>query len=93
MKLFLVSQNEVCGYDTYDSFVIACENENKARETNPSSWYIWKNDSWYFTYRDGSDERSRCSSWCYPKDVKVQYLGESEDGISGVICASFNAGF
>ena len=35
MKLFLISQKENNDYDTYDSAVVAAENEEIAKEMNP----------------------------------------------------------
>ena len=32
------------------------------------------------------------NAWAAPKYVAVKYLGEAAEGISGVVCASFNAG-
>jgi hypothetical protein len=32
-------------------------------------------------------------SWCEPKDVQVEYIGEAKDGTEkGIILSSFNAG-
>ena len=39
MKLWLISQTENEGYDTYDSAVVAAETENAARLIHPSSHY------------------------------------------------------
>jgi hypothetical protein len=78
MKLFLLSQNENNGCDTYDSAVVAAEDEESAKQINIDS-SLW-----------GSEYSSWCSS---PDKVNVEYLGEAAEGIlSGIILASFNAG-
>jgi hypothetical protein len=81
MKLFLISQEENNDYDTYDCAVVAAENEEIAKEINPSDGLPMV---WGKTY----------SSWCKSADfVSVEYLGEAKDGTEqGVICASFNPG-
>ena len=78
MKLYLLSQEENNDWDTYDSFVVACEDIETARHTLPSTQLTWGQEY---------------SSWCKTPDaVTVKYLGEAADGIQGIICASFNAG-
>ena len=85
MNLYLVSQdvnNDYDTYDTYDSFVIACETEEEARNTSPDGGQmtpeLWKRPF---------------SSWCSsPDHVEIQFIGKAAEGITGVICASFNAG-
>jgi hypothetical protein len=79
MKLYLLTQNENSGYDTYDSCVVADENEEQARMIRPSypEWDEFIGNDW-------------ASS---PENVNVTLLGVAVDGTEpGVICASFNAG-
>lgn len=79
MKLWLLSQVENRGYDTYDSCVVAAETEEEAKNTTP--------DGFPFYSRYGGDWASK------PKNVRCEYLGEARPGHpAGVICASFNAG-
>lgn len=93
MKLYLINQNVNRGYDTFDSAVVAALNEEEARKTCPSEYYVAGPDgSWCFTYtsgRMGSPEK--CISWAPWTEVKVAYLGDTILP-AGVICASFNAG-
>lgn len=79
MKLWLISQNENNGYDTYDSAVVAAETEELARITMPS---------------DYEEFGREYGAWCSgPEMVKVELLGDAAPNITaGVICASFNAG-
>jgi len=77
MNLYLISQEVNNRYDTYDSAVVAAESEDAARSIHPS-----KSD-W-----DGEYEEE----WCAKENVTVRLIGTAEDGVSGVICASFNAG-
>lgn len=85
MNIYLISQNENNGYDTYDSAVVAAKNEEQARNTNPSDFngtelMNWKDDIY--------------GSWCSkPEKVKVTLLGTAVEGTPwSVLCASFNAG-
>jgi len=84
LKLYLVSQTENSGYDTYDSFVIACESEEEARHTIPSNGLVMTEEDWSHPY----------SSWCSSSDsVKVTYLGIADPSVHhGIVCSSFNAG-
>lgn len=84
LKLYLISQNVNCDYDTYDSAVVAAENSEEARLFDPAAI-------------DGSlisDRYYRYGAWVHDfADVAVMYIGDAAEGISkGVICASFNAG-
>jgi hypothetical protein len=78
MKLWLISQDENSGYDTYDSAIVAAETEDVARNTHPGG------GNWSETF----------GSWASKPDlVKVRLIGDAVPGIeAGVWCASFNAG-
>lgn len=81
MKLWLLSQDENGGYDTYDSLVVRAETEEEARMVKPS-------------YHEFGDRLS--STWASkPENVDVEYLGdvgEDCDEDVGIVIASFNAG-
>jgi hypothetical protein len=86
LYVWLVSQDEVTGYDTFDSFVCIAASEEEARDTNP-----WANASpidW--------DDRPKTyyGDWATRRDaVKVKLLGVAIHGSTpGIVCASFNAG-
>jgi hypothetical protein len=81
MKLWLVSQEENDNYDTFDSFVVAAETEQEAKFTHPSK----RGESW-----DGKSDDY--DTWAPVEYVKVALIGEAAEGVSGIICASFNAG-
>ena len=83
MKLFLVSQNQNQGYDTYDSFVVICNSEDEAKNTHPSNQPM-TDEKW----------KNKYGVWCeHINYVKVQYLGEADSSLQkGVVCSSFNAG-
>lgn len=86
MKLFLISQKYNRGFDTYDSAVVAAQDEATARHMDPETGHPlnWGRFS----------PLKPCVWWCSSPDrVTVVYLGEAGPGIEqGVICASFNAG-
>jgi hypothetical protein len=80
MQLFLISQDQNKGYDTYDSAVVAAPDEETARQMNPETGSPVK------------DWKRNYSSWCNgPEHVTVRYLGEAVDVEQGVVCSSFNA--
>lgn len=79
MNLYLLTQNVNNKYDTYDSVVVAAENEEEARLINPdvSGW-----------------DNSPYSAWVFaPDQVKVELIGKAVPGtLSGIVLSSFNAG-
>jgi hypothetical protein len=80
MKLWRISQETNSGYDTYDSAVVAADDEAAARLVNPDG--EWNRD------------RGWMGSWCHdPSEVKVDLIGEAApDIVAGIVVASFNAG-
>jgi hypothetical protein len=96
MKLFLLQQVAVEGYDTYDSCVVVAENKEAAQKICPSGYYRWSESGncWHFVYVDGTTKRSKREDWCEPKDVRVDYIGEADPLLPAghVVCASYNAG-
>lgn len=78
MPLYLISQTENEGYDTYDSAVVVAPDEEAARNTLPSEYAKWED---------------HYSSWASsPSNVIVKLIGTEVEGLTGVICSSFNAG-
>lgn len=82
MKLFLISQKQNRGYDTYDSAVVVAIDEEAARQLDPG------------TGKPVEDWSDKYSAWCSgPEHVIVTHIGEAAAGVEpGVVCASFNAG-
>jgi hypothetical protein len=84
--LYLLTQDEAQGYDTYDSCVVAAESHADATTIHPRRHLLdelwWKNDD------------HNCEDWAStPRKVKSICIGEAKSDVSrGVICASFNAG-
>jgi len=78
MKLYLLSQDVNDDYDTYDSCVVAAENEEEAKMMHPAG----ENRNIHSVF-----------TWCnMPDAVRCKYIGEAAENIEkGVICASFNA--
>jgi hypothetical protein len=78
MKLWIIRQDAVSGYDTYDSASVAAETMEEARATHPGR-YGWENSG---------------GTWCVsPEAVIATLIGEAAENIdAGVILASFNAG-
>lgn len=85
MKLYLISQGDHNGYDTYDSAVVAAESEEKAAKIHPGL------NSEYF---DARKDWGVYGGWANShKSVDVKLIGEAAPNTkAGVILASFNAG-
>jgi len=82
MKLYLLSQSVNNDYDTYDSFVICCNNEDEARQSHPSGRVLNPRDD--FLYCDWTNNQ---------ENISVKYLGEADPDLPfGIVCSSFNAG-
>ena len=80
MKLYLLTQDIVTGYDTYSAAVVIAATPFAARRIHPA---------------DGQPvEGNRYGGWCTNHDnVRVVCLGDAEPGLeAGVVCASYNAG-
>jgi hypothetical protein len=79
MNLYLISQTENKGYDTYDSIVVRADSEDAARMIHPD-------------IEDGWDDIFK--GWCKsPDQVTVRLLGVAAgDEPAGVVLASYNAG-
>ena len=85
MKLWLISQNINDDYDTYDSAVVVAKNEEEARRIHPNGQLVWDGatlNEWGAPY----------STWVHPSNVQVTLIGTARKGLTGVVCASFNAG-
>ena len=77
MDLYLLSQDAVTGYGTYDSVVVAAKTEEEAKGIHPCTILGWPSRG----------------DWCSIEDVQVELIGKAKKGTqSGVILASFNAG-
>ena len=85
MKIYLISQDFNTNYDTFDSAVVAAEDEMEAKRTHPSKRFPKPVEEWGDFFND---------DWVpSPVFVKVTYIGEAKPCTEkGVILASFNAG-
>ncbi len=95
MKLWLISQKANCGYDTYDSAVVAADEIEEARRTHPGGIYQWDGAEWSRPNPSGyvSKEGELGATWAHPSHVHIELIGDAApDTKAGVICASFNAG-
>lgn len=82
MKIYLLTQDENSGYDTYDSCVVVAESAQDAKTITPSGNTFKENTNGY--YNDWADTFD---------GIEVEEIGEANDRQRrGVICASFNAG-
>ena len=97
MKIYLLSQDVVSGYDTYDSAIVIAENEDEARKIHPNNLVTHvTNDQWMGTYSGGEEYKNELYEWVEYSDIdkiSVKYIGEaSKEQQKGLVLASFNAG-
>ena len=95
MNLYLLTQNENNGYDTYDSMVVSAENEEDAKylslvrsydisDTPPQTWGYSPEPVWRDYYKN--DSCGHTWSW----NPTIELIGTSIIG-EGLVCESFNA--
>ena len=97
MKIYKIWQNVNNDFDTYDSAIVCAENEEEAKKICPNKYYQFVDGICIWKPLDNPEQENKndiCSSWATNiKDVMVEYIGETKQGLrKGVICASFNAG-
>ncbi len=76
MNIYLISQYENTGFNTYDTAVVIAESEKAARLTHPSGEEEWIDESW----ADPEDIEVELLGEAV------------EGSRAGVVCASFHAG-
>ena len=80
MNIYLIRQEKVTGYETYDSAVVIAESEEAAASMHPEGKILPRvcNHTWVNS----------------PEEVEVTFLGVAAETHNGqeVVCASFNAG-
>jgi hypothetical protein len=83
MNLYLLTQNNNNGWDTYDSCVVVANSEEEARLIHPNG------DIW-----NGHKYPSRSRSWANtPDSVMVELIGNAINlKENTVVISSFNAG-
>jgi hypothetical protein len=83
MKLYLISQHQNRGYDTFFEAVVCATGRQSAAGMNPRTGNPMTDDEWKTN-----------DYWCnHGSLVDVKYIGNAAAGIKeGVVLASFNAG-
>lgn len=91
MNIYHVSRPDEADYDEYSDFVVAAEDEETARTTDPGDFYVWIDEAWHFRYAESP--RANNSSWIHPSKCIVRLIGTAVESVeAGVICRSFHAG-
>jgi len=79
LNLYLISQDEESGYDTYDSAVVCAANKDEAIKIHPGG-----------KWSDNKHDYIWASS---PSNVQAKLIGVASKSMAkGVVLASFNAG-
>lgn len=93
MKLYRLSQSRNNGWYTYDSAIVAANSIEEARVIIPSPFYFY-DEVFYYDYKNQEPRVEKVDpSWCNPKYVKVEEIGETSMLQNQVILTSYNAGF
>ena len=91
--IFVVRRTDSIDYDEFDSFVVIAADENQARHQHPRPKYqiVWDTRLQVWEDRDG--ETATYHGWTNdPASLTVTCIGVASEGVSGVVCDSFNAG-
>ena len=81
MKIYLLSQKENSGWDTYDSCVVCAESEEDAKTIFPDGGDFNNKNDWMYEWATSLE------------NIQCKEIGIANDKQNrGVICASFNAG-
>jgi hypothetical protein len=82
LNIYLVSQEECTDWDTYDSFVVAEESEEAAKERHPDGTLLSVADDWQGTWpKTSGNVTATLIGKCHGRQKKGH-----------VFCASFKAG-
>ena len=100
MKLYLLTQITVSGYDVYTEAVVAANNEKQAREIHPAGGVYFDYERKAWLYSDGLVYQGSGSVFLdwpkHPLYVTATLIGDYIDSdpfyAGRVICASFYAG-
>lgn len=86
LKLYLLTQDTLNGYDVYDGAVVCAKDEDDARTIHPSGCVV--------NHSDCCGDMCLCyDDWPEPHLISVRLIGVAVNGTKrGLICASFNAG-
>jgi len=90
LNIYLLSQNTVKDYDTFDSCIVVAPDEDTARGIHPGGFRRWNGRRWVDPRFPHDTER--CTNWAPAPKVKVTLVGVAAEGVQGVLCASYNAG-
>ena len=86
MNLYLLRQDVLKEWDTFDACVVAAENEDAARRIRPFRDPF--GGEGYGEYNEADE-----SEWPDPGAISVRLIGRASDDLpAGCICSSFNAG-
>lgn len=86
-KLWLISQTDNTGYDTYSDAVVVAEDAKAASWIHPS---YGDDGEWIAEMR----KDRRFGTWTLPENVTVEEIGIASESLKlgTVVCASFHAG-
>ena len=95
--LYVISQTQRDGYDTYSDAVVCAPNEEEAKRIHPDCNHVWdeEREQFYMTCNDGSRVYvDSFGKWAdHIDNVNVEQIGIAlESQNIGVIVSSFHAG-
>ena len=93
MNLYLLTQDTVRGYDTYDSCVVCAESEEEAQKIVPCSYYQYIDGVLCDTIIGRPIDKYDLGWPSHQSEVKVKLIGIADPSVEkGVVIASYNAG-
>jgi len=86
MNLYLITRNDDCDYDQYDSAVVAAPDEEAAKDLIERNSDYWTNTTWTYVAKALVESHTKL-------DITIELIGTAKDDTPlGVIVASYNAG-
>ena len=95
MNIYLLTQEENTGYDTYDSAIVAAPNAKAAKKINPGGFRVWNEQGhWDFIFHDRTTRPDSDDTWANKlENINVKLIGKAASDVKkGIVLASFNAG-
>jgi hypothetical protein len=96
MNIYLISQSDVKGYDTFDSAVVLAETPEKAGQIYPGLRWHTEPERAHIPWKhiETAWPQDAPNDWTNdPAKVSVEFIGHAPQAMEErVVCASFNAG-
>lgn len=95
MFIWKISQEEECGYDTWDSAIVIAPCKKSATETHPNGYLEWDEDSNCWWDSEDGTPATGYHGWTVPslvECIRIGIVSDLEAARHEIVLTSFNAG-